>query len=199
MWSLTRFCSRVADLTLTASKAMQVRPALNPKLCNQFTFSSCMAVWRSVAIQLEPHLLLSDPHSRHDAHCGHDVHKRIHRWKEGLNRCPKEHQSRSRHQSRRRHGSFRRDSYPTLTNKKKYKVCPCIETSSLTCLRQEELTRNRCQAATLDVWQRGVDTEEFHPRHRSDAMRARMSGGRPDAPILVYIGRLGPGGKQQGM
>jgi len=30
-------------------------------------------------------------------------------------------------------------------------------------------------------------------------MRARMSGGRPDAPILVYIGRLGPGGKQQGM
>ncbi len=57
MWSLTRFCSRVADLTLTASKVMQVRPALNPKLCNQFTFSSCMAVWRSVAIQLEPHLL----------------------------------------------------------------------------------------------------------------------------------------------
>ena len=58
---------------------------------------------------------------------------------------------------------------------------------------QDELLRNRCPAGRLDVWQRGVDTEEFHPRHRSRAMRERMSGGRPDSPILVYIGRLGPG------
>ena len=58
---------------------------------------------------------------------------------------------------------------------------------------QDELLRNRCPAGRLDVWQRGVDTEEFHPRHRSRAMRERMSGGRPNSPILVYIGRLGPG------
>jgi hypothetical protein len=58
---------------------------------------------------------------------------------------------------------------------------------------QDELLRNRCPAGRLDVWQRGVDTEEFHPRHRSAAMRERMSGGRPDSLILVYIGRLGPG------
>ena len=60
-------------------------------------------------------------------------------------------------------------------------------------LLQDELLRNRCPPGRLDVWQRGVDTEEFHPRHRSQAMRERMSGGRPDSPILVYIGRLGPG------
>ena len=58
---------------------------------------------------------------------------------------------------------------------------------------QDELLRNRCPPGCLDVWQRGVDTEEFHPRHRSEAMRARMSGGRPEGPILVYIGRLGTG------
>ena len=31
----------------------------------------------------------------------------------------------------------------------------------------------------------------FHPRHRSQAMRERLSGGFPSAPILVYVGRLG--------
>lgn len=58
---------------------------------------------------------------------------------------------------------------------------------------QDELTRNRCAAETLDVWQRGVDTQLFHPRHRTTAMRARMSDGHPDDTILIYIGRLGAG------
>jgi len=43
------------------------------------------------------------------------------------------------------------------------------------------------------VWQRGVDTDVFHPRHRSRAMRERMTDGNPDAPLLVYVGRLGAG------
>jgi glycosyltransferase involved in cell wall biosynthesis len=42
----------------------------------------------------------------------------------------------------------------------------------------------------LDLWQRGVDIDTFHPRLRSDAMRERLSQGHPDAPLLLYVGRL---------
>lgn len=42
----------------------------------------------------------------------------------------------------------------------------------------------------IDLWGRGVDAEKFHPRHRSEAMRAELSDGYPDAPILLYVGRL---------
>ncbi|KAK9823296.1 hypothetical protein WJX72_001700 [[Myrmecia] bisecta] len=56
---------------------------------------------------------------------------------------------------------------------------------------KQELTANRCTAGKIDVWQRGVDTHVFNPRFRSPAMRARMTDGNPDAPILTYIGRLG--------
>jgi hypothetical protein len=31
---------------------------------------------------------------------------------------------------------------------------------------QEELSRNDCRTKSIDVWQRGVDTEVFHPRFR---------------------------------
>lgn len=34
----------------------------------------------------------------------------------------------------------------------------------------------------------------FNPRYRCAAMRERMSGGNPEAPLLVYVGRLGAGG-----
>jgi glycosyltransferase involved in cell wall biosynthesis len=44
----------------------------------------------------------------------------------------------------------------------------------------------------LRVWTRGVDTERFHPRKRSDVWRRRLSGDRPDAPLLLYVGRLSP-------
>lgn len=40
------------------------------------------------------------------------------------------------------------------------------------------------------LWRKAVDTERFHPRHRSAAMRARLSGDAPDAPLVVYIGRV---------
>ncbi|KAI8474795.1 MAG: UDP-Glycosyltransferase/glycogen phosphorylase [Monoraphidium minutum] len=54
-----------------------------------------------------------------------------------------------------------------------------------------ELERNRCRPKSIDVWQRGVDTDVFHPRHRCAEMKARMSDGHPEAPLLVYVGRLG--------
>ncbi len=44
----------------------------------------------------------------------------------------------------------------------------------------------------VEIWRGGVDTELFHPRRRNLAMRARLTGGRPDRPILLYAGRLSP-------
>lgn len=58
---------------------------------------------------------------------------------------------------------------------------------------QEELVANRCPGGSLDVWQRGVDTEAFHPRRRTAAMRARLSANRPHSTVLIYVGRLGSG------
>ena len=40
------------------------------------------------------------------------------------------------------------------------------------------------------VWQRGVDTELFRPELASREMRDRLTQGHPDAPLLLYIGRL---------
>jgi len=42
----------------------------------------------------------------------------------------------------------------------------------------------------IAVWQRGVDTELFRPELASATMRDRLSQGHPDAPLLLYIGRL---------
>ena len=57
---------------------------------------------------------------------------------------------------------------------------------------QQELTEHDIER--VEVWQRGVDTELFRPELRSDEMRSRLSqgftGSNPDAPILIYIGRL---------
>lgn len=41
-----------------------------------------------------------------------------------------------------------------------------------------------------DLWQRGVDTETFQPTLASLEMRSRLSQGQPDAPLLLYVGRL---------
>ncbi|KAG2435904.1 hypothetical protein HXX76_007099 [Chlamydomonas incerta] len=54
-----------------------------------------------------------------------------------------------------------------------------------------ELSRNACRSQSIEVWPRGVDADVFHPRHRSAAMRQRLSGGVPEAPLLLYVGRLG--------
>jgi glycosyltransferase involved in cell wall biosynthesis len=43
----------------------------------------------------------------------------------------------------------------------------------------------------VDLWQRGVDTELFHPDTASPEMRSRLSQGHPESPLLLYIGRLG--------
>lgn len=42
----------------------------------------------------------------------------------------------------------------------------------------------------VDLWQRGVDTEMFQPYLANKEMRSRLSQGHPDAPLLLYVGRL---------
>jgi glycosyltransferase involved in cell wall biosynthesis len=42
----------------------------------------------------------------------------------------------------------------------------------------------------VQLWQRGVDTELFHPQAASVDMRQRLTQGKPDRPLLLYVGRL---------
>lgn len=40
------------------------------------------------------------------------------------------------------------------------------------------------------LWPKAVDTDLYHPRKRSEAMRARLTDGHPGDPLMVYVGRL---------
>ncbi|AKG23354.1 glycosyltransferase family 4 protein [Calothrix sp. 336/3] len=42
----------------------------------------------------------------------------------------------------------------------------------------------------VELWQRGVDTETFHPSLISSEMRSRLSQNHPESPLLLYVGRL---------
>ncbi|MCB1174038.1 MAG: glycosyltransferase family 1 protein [Leptospiraceae bacterium] len=42
----------------------------------------------------------------------------------------------------------------------------------------------------VSVWSRGVDAKHYHPLRRDMDMRRRLSAGNPDAPLLLYTGRL---------
>ncbi len=42
----------------------------------------------------------------------------------------------------------------------------------------------------LKIWTRGVDTQLFHPGRRRSDMREWLSGGEPDKPLLLYVGRV---------
>ena len=52
----------------------------------------------------------------------------------------------------------------------------------------EELTARGIER--VDLWQRGVDTELFHPSLVSDEMRQKLSQNNSEAPLLLYVGRL---------
>jgi glycosyltransferase involved in cell wall biosynthesis len=41
----------------------------------------------------------------------------------------------------------------------------------------------------LSLWSRGVDTTQFHPRWRSDGLRASW-GANPETKVVAYVGRL---------
>lgn len=42
----------------------------------------------------------------------------------------------------------------------------------------------------VDLWQRGVDTELFQPHLACRTMREKLSQGHPEAPLLLYVGRV---------
>ncbi len=42
----------------------------------------------------------------------------------------------------------------------------------------------------VDLWQRGVDTDLFQPDLTCPKMRDKLSQGHPDAPLLLYVGRV---------
>lgn len=42
----------------------------------------------------------------------------------------------------------------------------------------------------LELWQRAVDTDRFHPRWADPDIRSKLSQGHSDATLLLYVGRL---------
>lgn len=54
---------------------------------------------------------------------------------------------------------------------------------------QEELQDNGIQ--NVKIWQRGVDTELFHPSRQDHTIREYLSQNHPEQPLLLYVGRLG--------
>lgn len=46
-------------------------------------------------------------------------------------------------------------------------------------------------ANRIRLWNKGVDSDNFHPRFRNYEMRVRLSGGEPEKPLLIHVGRLG--------
>jgi glycosyltransferase involved in cell wall biosynthesis len=54
-------------------------------------------------------------------------------------------------------------------------------------------TRDELEAhgvGPVGIWRGGVDAELFHPKRRTLEMRVRLSNGRPDGPLLLYVGRV---------
>jgi len=43
----------------------------------------------------------------------------------------------------------------------------------------------------VDVWRKGIDTERFDPKFKSEEMREKMTEGNPKDFLMVYVGRLG--------
>ncbi|MEL4894653.1 glycosyltransferase [Crocosphaera sp. Alani8] len=59
----------------------------------------------------------------------------------------------------------------------------CTSTAMVEALETHDIER-------VNLWQRGVDTEMFQPHLTSKQMRSRLSGGNPENPLLLYVGRV---------
>ncbi|KAK1426966.1 hypothetical protein QVD17_15648 [Tagetes erecta] len=56
----------------------------------------------------------------------------------------------------------------------------------------KDLQRYKVAAAnTIRLWNKGVDSDSFHPKFNSHEMRIRLSNGEPDRPLIVHVGRIG--------
>lgn len=47
------------------------------------------------------------------------------------------------------------------------------------------------ESNTIRLWNKGVDSDSFHPKFKSHEMRIRLSNGEPDRPLIVHVGRIG--------
>ncbi|QHO38875.1 Sulfoquinovosyl transferase [Arachis hypogaea] len=55
-----------------------------------------------------------------------------------------------------------------------------------------DLLAARVTAANkIRLWNKGVDSDSFHPRYRSHEMRLRLSNGELEKPLIIHVGRLG--------
>jgi glycosyltransferase involved in cell wall biosynthesis len=59
----------------------------------------------------------------------------------------------------------------------------CTSTAMVQALSEHGIERTA-------LWQRGVDTETFQPHLANSETRSRLSQGHPQAPLLLYVGRL---------
>jgi len=57
-------------------------------------------------------------------------------------------------------------------------------------IMQAELVRRGFER--VELWPPAVDSDLFHPRRKSTAMRDRLSNGRPDRKLLLTVSRLAP-------
>jgi len=57
--------------------------------------------------------------------------------------------------------------------------------------KQSQLREIGCER--VEVWRKGIDTDVFSPDFNVDneEMRAKLTGGEPERPLLLYVGRLG--------
>ncbi|KAJ0979612.1 hypothetical protein J5N97_015086 [Dioscorea zingiberensis] len=58
-------------------------------------------------------------------------------------------------------------------------------------IRRDLLAAHVTEENKIRLWNKGVDSESFHPRYRHHEMRVRLSSGEPEKPLLVHVGRLG--------
>lgn len=80
-----------------------------------------------------------------------------------------------------------------LLNRPLWKYFSWIHNQADLNLAPSEFTRRELEAhgfKRVGVWGHGVDTTRFNPRHRRADMRERLTGGHPEAPLLLYVGRL---------
>ncbi|XP_074571046.1 sulfoquinovosyl transferase SQD2-like isoform X3 [Curcuma longa] len=58
-------------------------------------------------------------------------------------------------------------------------------------ISKDLIAANATEAHKIRLWNKGIDSKSFHPRYRSQEMRARLSNGEPEKPLLIHVGRIG--------
>ncbi|WOL08389.1 sulfoquinovosyl transferase SQD2 [Canna indica] len=58
-------------------------------------------------------------------------------------------------------------------------------------ISKDLIAAHATEADKIRLWNKGIDSESFHPRYYSHEMRVRLSNGEPEKPLLIHVGRLG--------